>query len=323
MAKKIIIGVIILVLIIGGAFYYIKGTPKYSLYQIKKSVQNHDSITFNKYVDVDRITSGLMDTAVQSFDEEMKKEDNPFGELGNGILQAMMPALKDELKSNINKSIEEISEGKDNKYVKTKVKEVIKEGKSAKITLENSDNEIIRLDMIQTPKRYWQVVGINFDDFKKISPDAIGTGDNSKQAEEAIKENIIEKGVGDEVELATMKIKINSVEEKQSIKGIFGTEKLASDGSKFVVINLTATNITKESFSFDSDGIRLTDNQDRKFDTWSDTIGNVDNYLEVRELQPSISETGMMVYKMPTDASEYKMDIGKKGTNEVYSIKLK
>ena len=322
MYKKLIIGAILIVAVIGSGYYYFTGTPKYSLYQLKKAIQNHDSMTFNKYVDVDRVTGNLLDTASQSFEEEMKKESNPFGEFGNSILQSMIPALKEKMKSGINKSIEEISEGKDNKYSSVSIKEIIKEGKSAKITLENSDNETIRLDMIQTPDRYWKIVGINFEDFKKISLDTLSEADAQKNDEKA-NQTIIDKSIEDEIELATMKFKINSADEKSSVKSSYGSAKTASDGSKFVVINLTVTNITKESFDFDSDGIRLTDDQDRKFDTWSDTIGGIDNYLEVRELQPSIPETGFMVYELPNDASSYKMNIGKKDTNEVYSIKIK
>lgn len=53
--KKIILGVVVVLIIFGSSYYYFKGTPRYSLYQTKKAIQDHDSITFNKYVDVDRI----------------------------------------------------------------------------------------------------------------------------------------------------------------------------------------------------------------------------------------------------------------------------
>ena len=322
MVKKIIISICLVAVVLGGGFYYFAGTPKYSLYQLKKAIGNHDSMTFNKYVDVDRVTGNLLDTASQSFDEEMKKEDNPFGEFGNSLLQSMIPALKEKMKSEINKGIEEISEDKDNKYAEIKIESVVKEGKSAKVSLKNSDNETIRLDMIQTPDRYWKIVGINFDDFKKISPDTLSEAD-AQNNDEKINQTIIDKNIGDEIELATMKFKINSADEKPSVKSSYGSAKSASEGSKFIVINLTVTNNTKEGFDFDSDGIRLTDNQDRKFDPWDDTIGSIDNYLEMRELQPSIPQTGFMIYEVPNDANSYRMNIGKRGTNEVYSISLK
>ncbi len=322
MVKKIIIVLVIIVVILGGVFYYFKGTPSYSLYQLKKSIQNHDSTSFNQYVDVDRVVQNLMDSATKGFDEEMEGQDNLFGDFGEGIMQAMIPSLKEEIKNGINKGIEEISENKDDKYSKIEIQEVIKEGKSAKVTLINQDNETIKMDMIQIPGRYWRIVGVDFDDFKKISPEAVKSSDDSEDGDKN-DEVVIDKNIGDEVELATIKFKINSAEEKQVLNGSFGSSKTASDGAKFVVLDLTVTNITKEGFDFDSNGIQVTDEQGRKFDPWDDTIGNIDNYLEMRELQPSILETGMVVYELPADANSYSLSIGKRGTDEVYKIKLK
>lgn len=321
--KKIIISVIALVLVLGGAFYYFVGTPKYSLYQLKKAITNHDSTTFNKYVDVDRVTGNLIETASKDFDEEMKKQYNPFGSFGKGLLDAMLPALKEQMKSGINKGIEEISSDKDNKLVSVKVQDVIMEGKSAKVTLINSNNEPIKVSMIQTPERYWKIVSIDFDDFKKISPDAMKTSDAPSEDTAKTESTIIDKVVGDDIELATMKFKFNVADEKQTISTKYGSTKKAAEGTKFVVINLTATNITKESFDFETDGIKLTDDQGRKFETYEDTIGSIDNYLNVRGLQPSISETGVIVYQVPNDANSYGIDLGKRGTNEVYRVKLK
>lgn len=310
-------------LVLGGAFYYVRGTPRYSLYQTRKAVLNHDSTSFNKYVDVDRITSGLLDTASQGFDDEMKKQDNPFGGLGQGILQAMMPALKERMKSSINTSIEKISDGNQNTVAggKVSIKEIKQEGKSANVTILNDKNEEIHLNMVQTPDRYWRIVGVNLDDFKKISPDALNIGDTSPQ-DETTNEIVIDKAIGDEVELATMKFKVNSVEEKQSLKGSFGATTTADENTKFVVINMTATNITNESYDFDEDDFKLIDDKERKFDAYS-VIGNVDNYLDMRSLQPSIPEKGVMVYKIPNDATSYGIQVGKKNTNEVYRVNLK
>jgi Protein of unknown function (DUF2939) len=175
MTKKIIIGAIVSVLVLGGTFYYIQGTPRYSLYQTKKAIQDHDSTTFNKYVDVDRIVTSLTDEGFKSVENEMNSSANSLGALGKGLVTAFLPALKVGLKESINKSIEEISDGKQNAFAEAKVKEVKQEGKSANVILLNSKNEEIRLSMIQTPERYWRVVGVNFDDFKKVNPEATDT----------------------------------------------------------------------------------------------------------------------------------------------------
>lgn len=324
MLRKIIIGVVILFLVAAGSFYYFQGTPRYSLYQIKKAVQSHDSLTFNKYVNVDRVADGLMEAAMKDFNDEMEKDDNPFGDIGQGIFQAMLPALKEQIKTSVNKGIEDISEdreGGSGKIDALKLKDIQQEGKSAKATLSNVGGDEIQISMVQTPSRYWQVVGIDLDDFKKINPDAMKSEDASASAEEPKDEIIIEKSIGEEVELATMKFKVVSSEEKQVIKKSYG-ETRADENTKFVVISMTVTNTTNEGFTFEEDDFALIDDKGRKFDAFG-SIGSVDNYLDMRSLQPSIAELGMVIYKVPNDVSGYGIQIGKKDTNELYLVKLK
>jgi hypothetical protein len=67
----------------------------------------------------------------------------------------------------------------------------------------------------------------------------------------------------------------------------------------------------------------LIDDKDRLFDPYSNTIGNVKNYLDTRSLAPGIVENGVFVYEIPQDSASYSFLIGKGGTSEVYRIKLK
>lgn len=187
--KKLILIPIAVIVILGASYYYFEGTPRYSLWQTKKAIQDHDSISFNKYVDVDRIVNSLTDEGSKSIESEMNSSSDSLGELGRGMIKAFLPMFKDSLKNSINKSIEEISNGNKNAFAEAKIKEIKQEGKSANIVLLNSKNEEIRLSMIQTPERYWKVVGVNFDDFKKSNPEATDTkkiaeDEKKKKAEE-------------------------------------------------------------------------------------------------------------------------------------------
>jgi len=134
----------------------------------------------------------------------------------------------------------------------------------------------------------------------------------------------IEKNIGDEIEFATIKVKVNGIKEKQILSGGFGTPAIAKENAKFVVISLSITNTTDANFTFSPDqGFILVDNKERQFTTYEDTIGSVEDYLNVRELAPSITESGFLVYEMPKDAISYSLLVGKGGTNEIYKINLK
>ena len=150
--------------------------------------------------------------------------------------------------------------------------------------------------------------------------------ENKTAVEQAKEEKMttIEKKIGDELVMATGNLKINRAEEKQSISASYGSPKVAKAGTKFVVVSLDVTNTTKSSFSFSPDDVfKLVDNQDREFETYSDSIGGIENYLNYRELAPSVKETGVLVYEIPSDATGYSLITAKQGTKELYKITLK
>lgn len=166
---------------------------------------------------------------------------------------------------------------------------------------------------------------------KSVLKDAfsgITDNNNSSKAttvmEEAKKENLttIDKAIGDEVSLATMKLLINKVDEKQTISSSYGSPKVATEGTKFAVVNLDVTNTTDSEFSLSPD-FMVVDSQGREFSVYSDSIGSIDKYLNYRSLAPSIKETGVLVYQIPSDSTSYSMVIAKAGTKELYKILLK
>lgn len=143
--------------------------------------------------------------------------------------------------------------------------------------------------------------------------------------EAAKKENVvINKAIGDEVVLATGNIKINKAEETQTIGNKYSAPKVAKEGTKFIIVNLEVVNTTKSEFSFFPDDVfLLVDEQKREFRVYDESIGALDNYLNVRTLSPSVKETGNIMYEIPSDSTSYSLVTSKGGTNELYFIKLK
>lgn len=158
--------------------------------------------------------------------------------------------------------------------------------------------------------------------FNNISPQPASTitMDQAKQQTMVT----INKNIGDEVVLATENIKVNSSTEQQTISSQYGTPKVAKNGTKFVIINLDITNTTKSEFTFAPDDVFvLIDNQKREYQTYNDSIGSIDNYLNYASLSPSVTETGVLVYEVPTNATSYNLVTSKEGTKDLYEIKLK
>lgn len=149
------------------------------------------------------------------------------------------------------------------------------------------------------------------------TPEKSKTVIEQAKKEEAI---LIEKSIGDEITLATMKFKVSGVEEAQTVSQSFGSPNVAKEGAKFVIIKLSLTNITTSEFDFDPDGLMLIDNQKREFSHYH---GMLDNNIDLRTLPPSITENGILVYEVAADATSYSLVIGKAGTKELYKVSLK
>ncbi len=133
--------------------------------------------------------------------------------------------------------------------------------------------------------------------------------------------SFIDKAMGDDVVLATLQFKVLDVKEQNAIKGTFGTSVAPNPGAKFVVIKLEVTNLTNSNIYYPND-IPLVDGQGRQYANYDKTIGNIDNYLDVAVLAPSIPRQGFVVYEVPVSSTSYFLESGKTGTNDIYRVKL-
>lgn len=152
------------------------------------------------------------------------------------------------------------------------------------------------------------------------------TQDSQSTVMEQAKENnmeLIEKKIGDDITLATIKLKVNKAEEKNTLKAEYSEPTVAKEGAKFIVANIDITNITNQEFAFYTDDIIVVDNKGREYTPYDDTMWAIDDYIDSRNLSPAIKESGSLVYELPTDSTGYYLVIGKAGTNELYKIILK
>lgn len=134
--------------------------------------------------------------------------------------------------------------------------------------------------------------------------------------------NLIEKSIGEEAELKTLNLKVTKVEDSKKLTSEYGEDVLAKEATKFVLVSIDAVNLTKAEIEFPGD-LKLIDNQDREFSIYSESIGAIDDYLEYRDLGPSIKESGRLLYEVPEDSTDYYILVEKEGTDDVYKFILK
>lgn len=223
MKKIIIIVTAITIIILGvGGYYYWKHTtsPKYSLWQAKKAFEQHDLISFEKYVDIEGISNNLIDQMMIMEQEKPKDEWEALGEsIGKGLVELLKPQLGKLTKYQVAKIVEtgRFEEEKNKKAEESElsflgiwnktggeetgfqgIKYVKKEGKLAYIGLNiflEKYNANLILDLKMRDKEgYWQVAGLsNFADYMK----KIGELENERidqlnaQIIEAMKKTIV------------------------------------------------------------------------------------------------------------------------------------
>lgn len=106
------IGLAILVLVaIGCAFFflYVVKTPHYSLYQIHKAVQGHDTVLFEQHVDLDNIYSKGIDDLIVSAVKGKKSIGLDF--FTAGILKLVKPTAVHALRDATLESVRKVPSG--------------------------------------------------------------------------------------------------------------------------------------------------------------------------------------------------------------------
>ena len=128
--------------------------------------------------------------------------------------------------------------------------------------------------------------------------------------------------LGQEVELATIKICVTGCEEKNELKAEYFEPEVAQEGTKFVVFSVVIENTTKDSLNFNNDLV-LTDSQGRNYDPYSDAMWYFDETFSYTDLAPNIAKSGVFVYNVPADSADYYLSVLKADTDDGYHLYAK
>lgn len=179
--KLVVVGLIILLVAgaIGGYIYWLR-TPQYSLNQIKKAVEQHDLVTFEKHVDIDSLVTRFIDQAIS---KEMGDSNEDIDTLAAGFIEMLKPQIvevaKNQIKTYVEKgNFEDVKEDDTETPFKNFYKDVNGEGvqfrgideikKSGKIAIiglklysKKFEEELVLEVKMRKLDNYWQVVEFN------------------------------------------------------------------------------------------------------------------------------------------------------------------
>jgi|GEM_PF-568833 len=124
--------------------------------------------------------------------------------------------------------------------------------------------------------------------------------------------------LGEEVELATIKIRLTKVEESKELKSSY-SKITAPNGSKFVFVHAEIENITKTPLDFNND-LFLYDDQGRQYSPYEDAYMYDGNSFSYVELAANIEQKGVLLYNVPEDSKGFYLKVGKLNSNERYNL---
>ncbi|WP_312339432.1 hypothetical protein [Anaerospora hongkongensis] len=183
--KKIVLTAVAAVIVIAllGYWYWTK-TPQYSLKLMQESVVKHDLAAFNKYVDIDSVTSRAIDQLLElKLNDPRDVQDDTTKNFAAGLIKILKPQLvavaKEEIKTFVEKGTTELPDSQSPNNPKMKellntgsgkaefkgVAYTNKDGKIATVGLDMFYPKLNSTTVLEVKMRemdgYWQIAEIS------------------------------------------------------------------------------------------------------------------------------------------------------------------
>lgn len=157
--KKYLIAAFVVFAILIGAYIYIKGTPQYSLYQLKNALLNRDAETALLYLDIDSIVDNMMKEVMIQDEPQPKNVWEAAGRnIGKAMAMAMMPAMKETMKSAIKTAITSSDKSTLDNIKKGGIWDFDIKTKGTIATIVPKNDASLNFKMVKTGAGYWKVV---------------------------------------------------------------------------------------------------------------------------------------------------------------------
>ena len=149
--------------------------------------------------------------------------------------------------------------------------------------------------------------------------------EENTEAVEPAGRDLITVPFGETGNLATLDVKINDFEYRDTLSGSFGETQAKAD-TTFVLVDASFTNTSGETYTLYSSGMDLINKEGVSYSVYESTsggaIGIEEDAIDGTDLGHSIEETGFLIYEVPKDFTPYAIEIEKAGTNETLVLEL-
>jgi Protein of unknown function (DUF2939) len=155
-------------------WFYLMGTPQYSLYRFSLAIGAHDAAAAERFVDVDRIALAASDVIVAEYIRSDAKAAHAFEAPGNGaarslVGQAMKPLVAGRVRGEVRKMAETGGQGPGVLMLPAGILLVFRKvavernGADAWMTYTDPRHGETRFRMSQQPDRSWRITEFDPD----------------------------------------------------------------------------------------------------------------------------------------------------------------
>ena len=178
--KRLALCVLIVVGLVIGVWAgnnYWQGSPRCSLYRMAKAIKNNDPQTFLRYVDMDQVLEGMVDSTIKKVRkknspnsdsaEPAPEETSPKNKAFNDMVAQLAQSLKPALEQQLTRAFQNIKQrDRISPFASAFLSQVKREGDKAQVTVKASKKDTYQCTMEKTPDGFWKVVKLDVDFFK-------------------------------------------------------------------------------------------------------------------------------------------------------------
>jgi hypothetical protein len=155
-------------------WYYLMGTPQYSLYRLAAALHGHDAAAAERFIDVDRIAQAASDTMAGDYLDHEPRAGRVLEALGQGgaratAARALKPLVAGRVRAEIAKMAREGGSAPGALELPAGLAaafwnaEVVREAPDAWVTFRDPGRSQTRFRMSQQPDRSWKITEFDRD----------------------------------------------------------------------------------------------------------------------------------------------------------------
>lgn len=161
-----------LLLFVLATWYYVMGTPQYSLYRLSAALRDHDASGAERFVDIDRVAQAASETMAADYLEHEPRAERVLEGLGQGgaratAARALKPFVAQRVRAEIGKMAQEGGVGRGALTLPVGLVagfwglNVQREPPDAWITYQQPGRAQTRFRMSQQPDRSWKITELD------------------------------------------------------------------------------------------------------------------------------------------------------------------